>query len=136
LRVVFDTNIFISAFVIPGSRAEEAYLGGLREEFILSSSVAILTETAQKLRDKFGWEENKIVRLLKAIGGVASVVKTRPHVHILADEPDNRILECAVAAKADMIVTGDKHLLSLKQFKTISIITLAQFLELLKNKEG
>jgi putative PIN family toxin of toxin-antitoxin system len=135
LRVVFDTNIFISAFVIPGSKAEEAYLHSLIGDFILCSSVAILGETAQKLREKFGWEENRITRLLKAIARVGIVIKIRPHLHFLADEPDNRILECAVAAEADFIVTGDKHLLSLKHFRNISIVTLSHFLEFLKNKD-
>jgi putative PIN family toxin of toxin-antitoxin system len=135
LRVVFDTNIFISAFVIPSSKAEEAYLHSLTGDFILCSSVAILSEKAQKLREKFGWEENKITHLLKATARVATIIKTRPHLHFLADEPDNRILECAVAAEADFIVTGDKHLLSLKHFRNISMVTLSHFLEFLKNKD-
>jgi putative PIN family toxin of toxin-antitoxin system len=131
LKVVFDTNIFISAFVIPGGKAEEVYLRVLRGDFDLCSSVAILTETAQKLREKFGWPENQIVRLLQAISKVATVIKTRAHLHVLADEPDNRILECAVEAAADFIVTGDKHLLSLKNFQYIRIITLSNFLKIL-----
>lgn len=135
MNVVFDTNIFISAFVIPGSKAEEAYLHALRGGFNLYSSVAILTETAQKLREKFGWEENKIARFLKTIAKVATIIKTRPHLHFLTDKPDNRILECAAAAKADFIVTGDKHLLSLKQFQNVAIIRLSDFLETLKNKK-
>jgi putative PIN family toxin of toxin-antitoxin system len=129
LRVVFDTNIFISAFVIPGGKAEEVYLRVLRGDFDLCSSVAILTETAQKLREKFGWPEYQIVRLLKAISKVATVIKTRPHLHVLADEPDNRILECAVEAAADFIVTGDKHLLTLKNFQDIRIITFPTYLK-------
>jgi len=129
LKVVFDTNIFISAFVIPGGKAEEAYLSALRGNFDLYSSVAILTETAQKLREKFGWQEDKIERLLKTISKVATIIKTLPHLHLLTDEPDNRILECAVAAKADFIVTGDKHLLFLKDFQNIEIIRLFDFLE-------
>ena len=132
LRVVFDTNIFISAFVIPSSKAEEAYLHGLTGDFILCSSVAILSETAQKLREKFGWQEDKITRLLKAISKVATVIKTQPHLHLLADDPDNRILECALAAKADFIVTGDKHLLSLKRLENITIVKLSNFIELLE----
>jgi putative PIN family toxin of toxin-antitoxin system len=129
LRVVFDTNIFISAFVIPGGKAEEVYLHVLKGDFDLYSSVAILTETAQKLREKFGWPENQIVRLLKAISKVATVIKTRPHLHILHDETDNRILECALEANADFIVSGDRHLLSLKHFQNIKIIRLSNFLE-------
>ena len=134
MKVVFDTNIFISAFVIPGSKAEEAYLYCLKGHFTLYSSVAILTETAQKLREKFGWQENKITRLLKAISKVATIIKTRPHFHLLADDPDNRILECAISVKADFIVTGDKHLLSLKNFQNISIVKLSNFLEVLEKK--
>ena len=132
LKVVFDTNIFISAFVIPGSQGEEAYLHAMKGNFNLFSSVAILTEMAQKLREKFGWQENKITRLLKAISKVATIIKTRPHFHLLADDPDNRILECAIAAEADFIVTGDKHLLSLKNFQNISIVKLSNFLEVLE----
>jgi putative PIN family toxin of toxin-antitoxin system len=135
LKVVFDTNIFISAFVIPGSQGEEAYLHAMKGNFNLFSSVAILTEMAQKLREKFGWQENKITRLLKAISKVATVIKTRPHIHLLDDDPNNRILECAIAAEADFIVTGDRHLLSLKHFQNIRILKLSDFLEVL-TKEG
>ncbi len=128
MKVVFDTNIFISAFVIPGSKAEEAYLRALRRDFALYSSVAILTETAQKLREKFNWQNVKITRLLNTIAKVATVTKTQPHLHLLRDEPDNRVLECAEAASADFIVTGDKHLLSLKHFQNSRIIRLSDFL--------
>lgn len=129
MKVVFDTNIFISAFVIPGSKAETAYSHALRKDFILYSSVAILTETAQKLREKFGWQGDKITSLLKVIGKVATVVRTKPHLHLLVDEPDNRVLECAEVAGADFIVTGDKHLLSLQYFQDSSIIRLSDFLK-------
>jgi putative PIN family toxin of toxin-antitoxin system len=129
LKVVFDTNIFISAFVIPGSKAEEAYLRALKRDFVLYSSVAILTETAQKLREKFGWQQDKITSLLKAIAKVAIVIKTEPHLHLLADEPDNRVLECAEAAGADFIVTGDKHLLFLKHFQNSDLVKLSDFLK-------
>lgn len=132
MKVVFDTNIFISAFVIPGGKAEEAYLYGLKGDFILCTSVAILTETAQKLREKFGWQENRIARLLRAIAKIATVIKTQPDLHLLAEAPDNRILECAIEVKADFIVTGDKHLLSLRHFQDIDIVMLSDFLETLK----
>ena len=129
MKVVFDTNIFISAFVIPGGKAEAAYSHALRKDFTLYSSVAILTETAQKLEEKFGWQQDKITSLLKAISKVAIVIKTEPHLHHLADEPDNRVLECAEAVGADFIVTGDKHLLFLKHFQNSTIVRLADFLK-------
>jgi putative PIN family toxin of toxin-antitoxin system len=129
LKVVFDTNIFISAFVIPGGKAEASYSHALRKDFTLYSSVAILTETAQKLEEKFGWQQDKISSLLKAISKVAIVIKTKPHLHLLADEPDNRVLECAEAVGADFIVTGDKHLLFLKHFQNSTVVRLADFLK-------
>jgi len=132
VRVVFDTNIFISAFVIPGGNAEEAYLHAVRGTFTLYSSIAILTETANTLRTKLEWSDEKALRLLESVSRTAVVLRTRPHLHIVKDEPDNRILECALLAEADSIVTGDRHLLSLKQFRGISILKLADFLRRLK----
>ncbi len=131
MRVVFDTNIFISAFAISGGHAEEAYLHAVRGGFELFTSVPILTETANTLRTKFEWSDEKVQRVLRSISKTATVLKTRPHLHILKDEPDNRILECALLATADIIVTGDRHLLSLRRHRGISIVKLAEFLELL-----
>ena len=131
MRVVFDTNVFISAFAIPGGHAEEAYLHAVRGEFELFTSVSILTETANTLRTKFEWSDEKVQKVLRSISKIATVLKTRPHLHILKDEPDNRIPECALLAKADIIVTGDRHLLALKHHHETSIVKLADLLELL-----
>ena len=79
MRAVFDTNIFISAFVIPGGNAEEAYLHALRGTFELFTSVAILTETATTLQTKFQWSDEKVRQLLQAISKTATVVRTQPH---------------------------------------------------------
>ena len=115
--VVFDTNIFISAFAIPGGKAERAVLHVIHGDIMLYTSVFILTETANKLRTKFGWPDKKIREFLRLVCKIATVLKPKPHLHILKDEPDNRILECALLADADMIITGDHHLLSLKRYQ-------------------
>jgi putative PIN family toxin of toxin-antitoxin system len=135
VRVVFDTNIFISAFVIPGGRAEEAFRRAVHNRFELVTSVAILTETANILQSKFDWSQEKIESLLEFIGRVADVLKTQPHLHVLQDDPDNRILECAVAAEADVVVTGDKHLLSLGEYQGITVQRLADFLAAIETKK-
>jgi hypothetical protein len=62
VRVVFDTNIVISAFVIPGGNAEEAYLHAVRRTFEFFTSLAILTETANILRTTFEWSDEKVGR--------------------------------------------------------------------------
>lgn len=134
MRVTFDTNIYISAFAIPGGSAEEAYRHAVHRDFELFASIAILTETANTLRNKFAWSNEKIESLLTNIGKVAVVLKTQPHIHVLHDEPDNRILECGVQAQADIIVTGDQHLLALKHYEGIILMRLSEFLARLRTR--
>lgn len=132
MRVVFDTNIYISALVIPGGNAEEAYVKALRGNFELFTSVAILTETVRVLQIKFEWTEDRIRQAIRNISETATVLRPRPTLHRLKDEPDNRILECAIAAQSDWIVTGDRHLLVLKRHANSAIISLADFLAALE----
>ncbi|MBI2528820.1 MAG: putative toxin-antitoxin system toxin component, PIN family [Candidatus Rokubacteria bacterium] len=131
MRVVFDTNVFVSALVVPGSLSEEACRRALAREFRLVTSVAILTELAGRLRSKFGWDNAPTARAVKAIARVAEVVKTTPHLEIARDPPDNRILECAGEGAADLIVTGDRHLLKLRRFGRTGIVRVSTFLHTL-----
>jgi len=131
LKVVFDTNIYISAFVIPGGNAEKAYIHAIDGDFELCTSVAILTELARKLDEKFGWEKQKIAQLITSISNLATVFKITPWLQVISDDPDNRILECALKAAADFVVTGDKHLLKLRSYKHLEIIGLSTFITML-----
>jgi putative PIN family toxin of toxin-antitoxin system len=131
VKVVFDTNIYISAFVIPGGNAEKAYLHAIDGDFDLCTSVAILTELARKLDEKFAWEKEKIAQLITSISNLATVFKITPWLQVLSDDPDNRILECALKAVADFVVTGDKHLLKLKKYEHVEIMPLSAFLTIL-----
>lgn len=128
-KVVFDTNIYISAFITPGGNGELAYKKAIDGEIRLFSSVPILAEMADKLQDKFKWDAAHVTEAVRHIAAAAVVLKPKKRLSTLADEPDNRILECAVEASADIIVTGDRHLLKLGEYKGIRIITLAKFLE-------
>jgi predicted nucleic acid-binding protein len=71
---------------------------------------------ASKLREKFDWNEDRIRAAFKTTSRTAQVVKTRAHLTIVRDAADNRILECAEHVDADLIVTGDPHLLKLRRF--------------------
>ena len=81
---------------------------------------------------KFDWAEDKAREAVQAISQVATVLRPRPTLHILKDEPDNRILECAIAAQAEFVVSGDRHLLALKHHANITMISLADFLTKLR----
>lgn len=127
-KVVFDTNVYISAFLTKNGRAEDAYLLAVRKQFQLYTSVPIITEMASKFRVKFLWDDEAIKKAVRHVSSVATVVRPMVRLGILHDEPDNRILECAKAAEADFVVTGDKHLLSLKEIEGCRIVTIAEFL--------
>lgn len=130
MKAVFDTNIFISAFVVPGSQGEKAFLLARQKRCKLYTSVPILTETANKLREKFDQSDQDIKEALKMVSRSAEVLKPSIKLDVLEDIPDNRILECGVEAEADVIVTGDRHLLKLKKFQGIPIVRLVEFLRM------
>ncbi|MBI1919958.1 MAG: putative toxin-antitoxin system toxin component, PIN family [Geobacter sp.] len=129
MRIVFDTNVYISALITSGGRGENAYLAAVAGRFSLFVSIPILTETAGKLRAKFHWDDAHITRAVRHVAAVAAVLKPQRRIALLTDDPDNRILECAMEAGADYIVTGDRHLLSLGAYEGCRIVTLAEFLD-------
>jgi len=68
-------------------------------------------------------------RVAVLLGDMAEVVRPKRSIHVLADEPDNRSLECAVVGGAERIVTGDKTMLALRSFQGIPIVPLRSYLE-------
>lgn len=129
MKVVFDTNIFISAFVIPGSQAEKAMLRIIEGMDVLLLSKGILDELLSVLSIKFSRDREEISRLAVILSEMAEWVDPSKKIKVPSDEPDNRILECAVSGNADVIVTGDKEILRLGEYEKIKIISLKEYLE-------
>jgi len=129
MRVVFDTNIFISAFVIPGSLAEKAVSRIIegRDELVISPD--IIKEALSVLSAKFGREREALSHLAVILLELGELVRPDQRVRVFKDEPDNRILECAAFGKADLIVTGDKEMLRLKEYMGVKIKSLREYLE-------
>ena len=128
MRVVFDTNILVSALVFPGGHGEAALLRIIEETDELMLSKAILDELLSVLARKFARDAEELARVAVFLDSICNVVRPRGRIRLLKDDPDKRILECAVAAKADAIVTGDKALLKLHDYKDIRILTLRDYL--------
>jgi putative PIN family toxin of toxin-antitoxin system len=128
--VVFDTNIFISAFVIPGGLAEKAILKIIEGEDSLLISKDIIHEVLSVLSSKFGRDREALSHVAVTLSGLAELVKPGGRVKIFMDEPDNRILECAIYGEADLLVTGDKEILQQREYKGVKIISLKEYLGL------
>jgi putative PIN family toxin of toxin-antitoxin system len=128
LRVVFDTNVLVSALVFPGGRGDEALQRILAERDSLILSKAILDELLGVLARKFARDAEELSRVAVLLGEIATLVKTGRRLSVLRDAPDNRILECAVAGRADLIVTGDEALLALGEFEGVRVVRLADYL--------
>jgi putative PIN family toxin of toxin-antitoxin system len=129
MRVVFDTNIFVSAFIIPGGLADKALLNIIEGRDDLLLSKAILDELLSVLAAKFSRDEEEISRVALFLSEIAEWTKPTETIDILKDEPDNRILECATCGKAAVIVTGDKEMLRLGSFRDMKILSLKAYLE-------
>jgi putative PIN family toxin of toxin-antitoxin system len=129
MRVVFDTNIFISALAIPGSRAERAVSRIIEGRDELVISLDIIKEVLAVLSSKFGREREALSHVAVILSELGALVEPNQRLRVFRDEPDNRIVECAAFGKADLIVTGDKEMLRLKEYKGIRITSLREYLE-------
>jgi len=128
MRVVFDTNIFISALVIPQSLAAKAMLRIIEGEDILVISKDIINEVLSVLSSKFSRDKEALSHVAVMLSELGELVKPIKTIKVFEDDPDNRILECAIHGKADVLVTGDKGMLQLREYKAIKIISLKEYI--------
>jgi putative PIN family toxin of toxin-antitoxin system len=132
LRVVLDTNVYVSAFARLQGPPFGIWNQALRRSYVLLVSPAILAEVGGVLRSKFLWDDGQVVRRLKLVAKVAEIITPRADLDAVPeDDDDNRILECAVAGNADLIVSGDQHLRRLRSFRGIAIVRPTDFQRIL-----
>ena len=129
MKAVFDSNIFVSALAIPGGQAQRAIDLVIDAQVNLCISKEIIHEVLGVLAQKFSKGSEELARTAVFLSELAEVIVPRKKLAVLDDEPDNRILECAVTGHADIIVTGDRAMLDLKKYQEIRILSLRQFLD-------
>ncbi|MHB8478215.1 MAG: putative toxin-antitoxin system toxin component, PIN family [Steroidobacteraceae bacterium] len=129
MKAVFDTNIFVSALAIPGGHAERAIDLVIDARVNLCISKEIIHEVLGVLAQKFSKNSEDLSRTAVFLSELGELIVPNEKLAVLDDEPDNRILECAVTGHADVIVTGDRAMLNLKTYQEIRILSLRQFLD-------
>jgi uncharacterized protein len=134
-KVVFDTNVWVSIFMKKVlsdefSQAKQELTVYVSKDIILEISKVLLYPKIATILQRTNLNEKEILRAIQAN---STIVKPKLKLHIIAeDEEDNKILECALASGADIIVTGDNHLLKLDKFRKTRVLTPRDFFDNIK----
>src|SRR5262249_33895482 len=132
LRVVVDTNVFISAFLHPDRPIFQIIQQAIERRYHLLISPALVQELGRVLREDFGVEDQLRIQRLKILVRAAEIVIPKTTLEVIKEDPaDDRVLECAVEGQADLIVSGDYHLRRLKSYQGIPIVRPVDFLRTL-----
>ncbi len=126
-KVVLDTNIIISAIGFGGKPRKILNLV-LDKRICAVTSPVLLAEFEDIIFKKFLLLADGFEKINRQIRKNFKLVSPQKTINILKDEPDNRVLEAAISEKCSHIVTGDKELLKLHNFRKISILTADEFL--------
>jgi putative PIN family toxin of toxin-antitoxin system len=132
-RAVFDTNVLVSGMIF-AERSKPLIDEVLEGKITLILSMQMIQEFSRVIaRDKFKLSGNQQNTLANFILRIGNVTKIKSRFRVVREDPsDDTILRTAYDGKADYIVSGDEHLLALKEFRGIKIVTVSEMLELLK----
>lgn len=129
MKAILDTNVLISAYVFPGGKPEAVYRLALEGRLEIGTSRTLLAEFGRVLGQKFGWIPDRVEAAVAQMTRIAAVVEPSEVVEVVSADPaDDRVLEAARAFDADVIVSGDRHLLDLGTWSEIEIISPAEFI--------
>ena len=135
LRVVIDTNIYISAIFWNGKPREVIDLG--RDgKITIFTSLDIENEIVGKLKTTFKLAEEDVNRILLDFSTFTLPIRINKQLIVVQDDPDdNKFIECAVECRANYIISGDRHLLNLKEYEGIKLIKSSEFLKVYYKQE-
>jgi putative PIN family toxin of toxin-antitoxin system len=130
MRIVLDTNVLISALMF-GGNPRKILEKVIRGDIELYLSEAIISELGEVLkRPKFGLPISIVNQIISELSSISESVRPSKRINkVKVDPTDNRILECAIEEKAEYIVSWDNHLLDLKEFRSIKIVSPQHFIE-------
>jgi len=131
MKIVLDANIFVSSFFWGGNpRTVLERVISKKDELFISKEILSEIEDVIK-RPKFHAENKKIDYIIKSIEEIANIISVKNKIkNGSRDKNDNMYLECAIEGNVDYIISGDTHLLEMKQYKKIKIITAKEYLDI------
>lgn len=131
-RIVLDTNVLVSATVWKGKPYH--LLNGIKKgklELIISSEIIEELLGVLEREKKLKLDQIKINKIKTMLLGISNLVRPIEKFEVTVDPKDNKIIECAVAGNTDYLVSGDKGILILKEFRGIKIVSVAEMFEII-----
>ena len=130
IKVVLDTNIYISGILFAGKPREVLDLA-IKGKIHVFISPDILSELRDVLsRKKFGFSPERVDIIIREIESITTMINPAKKYSIVShDSDDNIIIDCAMESRVEYIITGDNDLLCLNKYKRITIINPALFIE-------
>ena len=131
-KVVVDTNVLISSIFWKSSSPHKIVLLAIEQKIQNFTSQDMVNELVKVLIVDFRQPEEFAERQVNLLLAYSEIAEPKIKVKAVPEDPkDNIIIECALSADADYIITGDNHLLKLKEYKNIKILTPKEFLDLI-----
>jgi len=142
LKVVLDTNVIVSATLIKNSLSDKILRAWQKGEFQLIISPEIIEEIrrvlfSEKIKNRGWMTEKEIEELLFLLERAALLSPGQLSLKVIKEDPhDDKFIIAAIERKADYIVSGDKHLLNLKSYQKIKIVSPRKFWEILQTHKS
>jgi len=128
MKVTVDTNFLISATQWDYSVAHKLLKKLILSDTEIFTTQDILDETSEVLERDFEYGKDKAKNIIEKILLFAKLIEPKQKIDIIKDDPDdNKVIECAVESSSDYVITYDRHLLKLKEYKGIKIMTPEEF---------
>ena len=131
-RVVIDTNVIISSIFWEKGNPHSVIKLAIRQKVSNFTSPEMLSELSKVLRENFGQPEHFVESQVSLVAKYSRLAKPNRKVNVIKEDPkDDMVLECAASCKVNYIITGDNHILKLKKFENIAIVTPREILDLI-----
>ena len=123
MAVTFDTNVLLSATLWDGSVAQKLLFDLIRQGIKIYSTTEIISEYQEILKRDFDFSDAEVSEIMEKVLAFVTLVSPQTKIKAVKNDPDDDvIIECAFESESKYIITYDKHLLNLKEFRGIRII--------------
>ena len=131
MNIAADTNFLVSATQWNYSVSHKLLQKLIINNVEIFTTKEVLDELAEVLKRDFLYNEEEIKNILERVLQFVTLVTSSKKIDIVKEDPDdNKIIECAIESNADYIISYDKHLLKLREYENIKIITPKEALSL------